>query len=53
MVPEQMVVVAVGDREKIEPELKKLNLGPIEIREPDGTIGVPAVGRQNRAPALA
>jgi len=28
--PENMVVVTVGDKKKIEPELKKLNLGPIE-----------------------
>jgi zinc protease len=34
--PEEMVIVAVGDRSKIEPELSKLNLGPIEIRDADG-----------------
>ena len=34
--PEETVVVAVGDRSKIEPELAKLNLGPIEIRDPGG-----------------
>ena len=28
--PENMVVVAVGDKKKIEPELEKLKLGPIE-----------------------
>ncbi len=33
--PEQAVIVAVGDRAKIEPELEKLNLGPVEIRDPD------------------
>jgi zinc protease len=38
IVPEKMVVIAVGDLEKIEPELKKLNLGPIEVRQPDGTV---------------
>jgi zinc protease len=31
--PEEAVVVAVGDREKIEPALEKLNWGPIEIRD--------------------
>ena len=31
-----MVIVAVGDRGKIEPELAKLNLGPIEYRDPGG-----------------
>jgi zinc protease len=33
--PESMVVVAVGDRAKIEPELKKLNLGGVELRDAD------------------
>ena len=36
LVPEKLVVIAVGDRAKIEPELKKLNLGPVEIRDADG-----------------
>jgi len=34
--PGETVIVAVGDRSKIEPELEKLNLGPIEIRDPAG-----------------
>jgi zinc protease len=34
--PEETVVVAVGDRSKIERELEKLDLGPIEIRDPAG-----------------
>jgi zinc protease len=34
--PEEMVVVAVGDRGKIESALEKLNLGPIEIRDSSG-----------------
>ena len=38
IVPDKMIVVAVGDLEKIEPELQKLNLGPIEVRQPDGTV---------------
>jgi zinc protease len=38
IVPDKMIVVAVGDLEKIEPELKKLNLGPIEVRQPDGSV---------------
>ncbi|HJQ67327.1 MAG TPA: pitrilysin family protein [Blastocatellia bacterium] len=33
--PKSMVVVAVGDRSKIEEELKKLDLGPIEVRAPE------------------
>jgi zinc protease len=36
LVPEKLVVVAVGDRKKIEPQLKKLKLGTIEVRGPDG-----------------
>jgi zinc protease len=34
--PKQMIVVAVGDRAKIEPGLKDLDLGPIEYRDPMG-----------------
>jgi zinc protease len=36
--PEKLVVVAVGDRQKIEAELTKLNLGPIEYRNADGAV---------------
>ena len=38
LVPEQMIIVVVGDRAKIEPELRKLNLGPIQYRDADGNI---------------
>lgn len=34
--PEEMVVVAVGDKAKIKPELEKLNLGPIYELDVDG-----------------
>jgi zinc protease len=34
----KFVVVAVGDRAKIEPQLLKLNLGNIEIRDADGNV---------------
>jgi zinc protease len=34
--PEEMVIVAVGDRGKIETELAQLNLGPIEYRDSGG-----------------
>ncbi|HEY0379494.1 MAG TPA: pitrilysin family protein [Pyrinomonadaceae bacterium] len=34
--PDATVVVAVGDRSKIEPELQKLNLGSVEARDLDG-----------------
>jgi zinc protease len=36
LVPEGFIVIAVGDRAKIEPELRKLNLGAIEIRDAEG-----------------
>ncbi len=38
LVPEKMVVVAVGDKTKIRPELEKLNLGTIEVRDTEGTL---------------
>jgi zinc protease len=34
----KLIVVAVGDRKKIEPELAKLRLGAIEIRDADGNL---------------
>ncbi|HET7207464.1 MAG TPA: pitrilysin family protein [Terriglobales bacterium] len=34
--PETAVVVAAGDRAKIEPELKKLQIGPVELRDFEG-----------------
>jgi len=34
--PENLIVVAVGDRAKIESGLQQLNLGPIEIRDESG-----------------
>jgi zinc protease len=36
LVPERMVIVAVGDRAKIEPELRKLNIAPVEVVTSDG-----------------
>jgi zinc protease len=41
VVPEKLLIVAVGDRAKIAPELQKLNLGPVEMR---GADGVPVTG---------
>jgi zinc protease len=38
LVPGKLVVIAIGDRAKIEPELRKLNLGPVEIRNADGKV---------------
>jgi zinc protease len=37
LVPGTLIVIAVGDRAKIEPELRKLNLGTVEARAPDGS----------------
>jgi zinc protease len=37
VVPQNMVIVAVGDKAKIEPELQKLNL-PIEHRDAEGKV---------------
>lgn len=36
--PEQIILICVGDRAKIEPDLKKLDLGAIEIRDADGML---------------
>jgi len=36
--PEKMIVLAVGDRAKIEEDMKRLNLGKVEIRDADGKI---------------
>ncbi len=36
--PEKLIVVAVGDKKKIEADLAKLNLGPIEYRDADGVV---------------
>jgi zinc protease len=41
LAPEKMIVVAAGDRARIEPELRKLNLGPVEIRDADGNAPKP------------
>jgi len=41
--PEDMIVVAVGDRSRIEPQIAKLKLGPITHRTPDGGLPVAAV----------
>jgi zinc protease len=38
LVPEKLVIVAVGDRSKIAPQLEKLPLGPPELRDADGNL---------------
>ena len=37
--PSAMVVVIVGDRKKIEPEVRALRLGPVEVRSIDDVLG--------------
>jgi zinc protease len=36
--PDQLILVCVGDRAKIEPELVKLDLGSVEMRDADGNV---------------
>jgi len=38
ILPEKMIVLAVGDRAKIEEDMKKLSLGKVEIRDADGKV---------------
>ena len=42
--PAAMVVVIVGDRKKIEPEVRALHLGPVEVRSIDDVLGRPPGG---------
>jgi predicted Zn-dependent peptidase len=34
--PDTATIVIVGDRAKVEPEIRKLNLGAIELRDEEG-----------------
>ena len=36
LVPERMLVVVVGDRSLVEPQITKLNLGTVAFRDADG-----------------
>jgi len=38
ILPEKIVVLAIGDRSKIEEPMKKLNLGKMEIRDTQGKV---------------
>ena len=38
LIPGRFIVVAVGDRAKITPQLQKLKITPIEIRDADGNL---------------
>ena len=42
LVPEKLIVVAVGDHAKIRGELQKLNLGAVEVRNADATLATAA-----------
>jgi zinc protease len=43
---DRLIVIAVGDRAKIEPSLRKLNLGALEVRDAEGK---PLSGQAKRA----
>jgi zinc protease len=36
ILPDNLVILVVGDRATIEPKLRELNLGPIQVIDPDG-----------------
>ena len=36
--PDNLILVAVGDQAKIQPQLEQLNLGPIELRDESGDL---------------
>jgi zinc protease len=36
--PDQLIIVAAGDRTKIEPQLKDAGLGPVEVRDINGKL---------------
>ena len=38
LIPERLLVVAVGDRKRIESELRRMNLGQTEIRNAEGVV---------------
>jgi len=38
ILPDKIIVLAVGDRAKIEEDMNKLNLGKVEVRDTDGKI---------------
>jgi zinc protease len=45
VVPDRLVVIAVGDRARIAGDLQKLKLGPMEVRSADGGVMTPAATR--------
>ncbi|MEC5215958.1 zinc protease [Actimicrobium sp. GrIS 1.19] len=36
--PDNLIVIGVGDKAKILPQLEKLKLGPVELRDADGNV---------------
>lgn len=46
--PERMIVVAVGERRKILPQLQKLGLGQPEMRDDDGQVKVQVQAKPTR-----
>ena len=38
LIPEKVLVVAVGDRKKIEPGMSALGLGKIQLRDAEGKV---------------
>ncbi|GAA4020214.1 pitrilysin family protein [Actimicrobium antarcticum] len=42
LTPENLIVIGVGDQASIAPQLDKLRLGPVELRDADGKVLVPA-----------
>jgi zinc protease len=38
LIPEKVLVVAVGDKKKIEPGMSVLGLGKIQVRDPEGKV---------------
>jgi zinc protease len=49
LVPERMIVVAVGDRAKIGPQLNALKLGSAEVRDSDGQLEPPGTASARSA----
>ena len=46
--PDKMIVVAVGERRKILPQLHKLGLGQPEVRDDDGQLAPAAPGKDKK-----
>jgi zinc protease len=38
LLPERMIILAVGDRARFEQDLRKLNIGTVETRNPEGSV---------------